>query len=78
MLNYRKLFEDAVGFVSGVAAGGQSIMTMLAVTPKWINNAIGIVVFILSSTMAGFLGVGGKYLFMYVRKKVIKYYEKFH
>ncbi len=68
--SWLKTIDDWLGTVFGIAGGGVAI-----VQSHSLETAIRITMFILSSIAAGFLGVAGKYLFLFVRKKIIKLCE---
>lgn len=71
-MNYRKVFENWIGFVSGVWGGGFGYSLNIL----WSSEILKIVFAALTAGIAGFAGIGGKYFFVYLHRRTVKYFTK--
>lgn len=65
-MNYRNIFDNWIGFVSGVFGGGIGYTLQIS----WHVEALKLIVAGLTALVAGGMGVVGKYLVVWAWKKI--------
>lgn len=66
-MNYRNVFDNWIGFISGVFGGGMGYTLQIA----WHAELLKLSVAALTAFIAGAMGVAGKYLFVWLWRKIL-------
>lgn len=72
-MNYKSMFDNWIGFVSGVFGGGMGYTLQIAWHEEWLKLSIAAG----TAFIAGIMGIAGKYFFVWLWKKLKFIFHQF-